>query len=288
MAGREDDDRRRPRPVPGWGSWGQSADHSAAGPVGGTGGGKAFDDPGVGHAAGQSTGGAGGVGGVGGVGGDKGIGDFGGVKSFGDTGLGHAAGQPLGDVGDGKALGQNGFGSPGHSGMAHTGGGVSAKTVLVAGAATVAVGAAAVAALLALRPDAPRQNAQQESSVVGATPVPGGVPGSAGDGEAVVRGTYASTTTVTSSAGTSTNENVVTAASDCARCDVTFSGNGGSHTYHWVGEVLESVTDGPICAGDVITVTPTAVADGFVQELTVDYSTCNGVVTKSAMTRTGD
>lgn len=279
MADREDDDRRRPRPVPGLGSWGQPADPSAAGSVGGTGGGKVFGDPGVGHAAGQS---------IGGAGGGKGIGDFGGAKSFGDTGLGHAAGQPLGNVASGKAFGRNGLGPPGHSGMAHAGGGVSAKSVLIAGAATVAAGATAVAAFLALGQDEPRRNAEQESSTVGAPPVPGGVPGSGGEGEAVVRGTYASTTTVTSSAGTTTNENVVTAASDCARCDVTFSGEGGSHTYHWVGEVLESVTDGPICSGDVITATPTAVADGFVQELTVDYSTCNGVVTKSAMTRTGD
>ena len=104
----------------------------------------------------------------------------------------------------------------------------------------------------------------------------------------MVRGTYSSHTVVRSSAGTSTNENTATATSDCPHCDVTFSGAGGTTTYHWNGGAWQMVTTGPICAGDTVTVTPTVVAGGFVQELTVYYATCNGTVVTATMTRIGD
>ena len=91
-----------------------------------------------------------------------------------------------------------------------------------------------------------------------------------------------------SSAGTSTFDNVLTFTSACPECDATMAGAGGSITFQWIGGGWQSQTSGPICAGDTQTLTPTVVANGFVQELSYYYATCNGTVRSSTMTRTGD
>ena len=115
-----------------------------------------------------------------------------------------------------------------------------------------------------------------------ATPAPQG----SSDG-ARLQGTYAERGQTRSSAGTSTFDNVVTFTSACPECDATMGG-GGSITFQWIGGGWQTQTSGPICAGDTQTLTPTVVANGFVQELTFYYATCNGTVRSSTMTRTGD
>jgi serine/threonine protein kinase len=117
-----------------------------------------------------------------------------------------------------------------------------------------------------------------------ATPAPQG----SSDG-ARLQGTYAEHGQTRSSAGTSTFDNVLTFSSACPSCDATLSGRGGSATFQWIGSGWQSVTTGgAICAVDTQTLTPTVVANGFVQELTYYYATCNGTVRSSTMTRTGD
>jgi len=172
------------------------------------------------------------------------------------------------------------------------GAGLSIKAVLISVAAIAAVIVAAIAAFFVLRPDPPRQTAQkQQEQAAGTinTPSGGGTPSITTLGEPLFRGTYSSRVTVTSVAGVSTNENVGTAVSDCPHCDVTLSGGGGPATvFHWNGGAWEHFTEGPTCAGDPITFTPTVVADGFVQELDYYYATCNGTVSTGTMTRVGD
>jgi serine/threonine protein kinase len=117
-----------------------------------------------------------------------------------------------------------------------------------------------------------------------ATPAPQG----SSDG-ARLQGTYAERGETRSSAGTSTFDNVLTFTSACAECDATMAGFGGSRTFQWIGSGWQSQTSGGvICAVDTQTLTPTVVANGFVQELTYYYATCNGTVRSSTMTRTGD
>jgi hypothetical protein len=165
---------------------------------------------------------------------------------------------------------------------------LSIKGILVSVAAIVAVIVAAIAAFLALRPDPPRQTADEQSLGTAATPSDGATPSVMTASEPLFRGTYSSRVTVTSSAGVYTNDNVGTAVSDCPHCDVTLSGSGGATVFHWNGSVWEHITEGPTCAGDSVTFTPTVVADGFAQELDYYYATCNGTVSTGTMTRIGD
>ena len=117
-----------------------------------------------------------------------------------------------------------------------------------------------------------------------ATPAPQG----SSDG-ARLQGTYAEHGEIRSSAGTSTFDNVFTITSACAECDATMAGDGGSVTFQWIGSGWQSVTSGgAICPVDTQTLTPTVVANGFVQELSYYFATCNGTVRSSTMTRTGD
>jgi hypothetical protein len=93
---------------------------------------------------------------------------------------------------------------------------------------------------------------------------------------------------VRSSAGTSTGDNIVTITSDCPRCDVTIAAQGPTSAYQWNGNGWQRQITGPICPADIMTLTPTTVVDGIVQELSTYYATCNGTVRSSTMTRTGD
>ena len=62
------------------------------------------------------------------------------------------------------------------------------------------------------------------------------------------------------------------------------AGNGGSATFQWIGSGWQSISDRRgICAVDTQTLTPTVVANGFVQELSYYYATCNGTVRSSTM-----
>ena len=253
----------------------------------GVGGAKGLGGPGVGHGGAKGLGDSG-------VGGAKGLGDPGvghGVGHVGDPGVGQTmgqSGQAFGQPGVGQAFGQPGVGQPfGQPGVAQAGASISIKGFLIAAAAIVAVIVAAIGAFLVLRPDPPRQTAEQQSPTAAANPT-GATPGAANAGEPLLRGTYNGRVTVTSSAGTTTNDTVQTATSDCPHCDVTFSGSGGSNTFHWNGGAWELQPTGPICAGGTVTLTPTVVANGFVQELSQYYATCNGTVVTGTLTRTGD
>lgn len=181
--------------------------------------------------------------------------------------------------------------SVGPPGTGHAGGprfALSAKGFLVAAAAIGAVIVAAVVAFFALAPDSPRPTAAQQPPSVGANPGPGAGPVGAQSDGALVRGTYSWHTVVRSRAGTTSSDNVGSATSDCPHCAVTISGDGPSTTYHWNGSGWQMQTDGPICAGDTITLTPTVVANGFVQELSLHYATCNGTVVTATGNRIGD
>jgi hypothetical protein len=231
------------------------------------------------------------------------LGDPGGAKGLGNPGSAQPGyGQPSYPT---PGYGQPGFAPPGYPqpgfapqsyapqgftppGSAQPGAGLSIKAILASIAAIVAVIVAAIAAFFVMRPDPPRQTAQEQPVGTIETPSAGATPGVATSSEPLFRGTYSSRVTVTSAAGVSTKDNVGTAVSDCPRCDVTLSGAGGSTTFHWNGGAWEQQTTGPTCAGDTITFTPTVVADGFVQDLDYYYATCNGTVSTGTMTRVGD
>ena len=291
-------------------------DPSAKG-LGDPGGAKGLGDPsakGLGNPGGaKGLGNPGGAKGLGNPGGAKGLGNPGGAKGLGNPGGGKGLGNP-GSAQPGygppgyapPGYGQPGYAPPGYSqpgftppsyapqgftppGFTQPGSALSIKAVLASIAAIVAVIVAAIAAFFVLRPDPPRQTAQEPPVGTIDTPSGGGAtPGIATSSEPLFRGTYSSRVTVTSVAGTSTNENVGTVVSDCPHCDVTLSGGGPATVFHWNGNVWEHLTEGPTCAGDSVTFTPTVVADGFVQELDYHYATCNGTVSTGTMTRIGD
>lgn len=316
MPDREDDDDGRPAgavfPI-GAGEAGR-----AGGVDAGHAGAKALGDPGAKGLGDPSAKGLGNPGGTKGLGdpsakelgnpdGTKGLGDPGGAKGLGNPGSAQPGyGQPGYPM---PGYGQPGYAPPGYPQPGFTppsyapqgftpprsaqpGAGLSIKAILASIAAIVAVIVAALAAFFVLRPDPQRQTAQeQQEQAAGTINTPSGggpTPSIATSGEPLFRGTYRSQVTVTSPAGVSTNENVGTAASDCPQCDVTLSGAGASTTFHWNGGAWEHFTEGPTCAGDRITFTPTVVADGFVQELDYYYATCNGTVSTGTMTRIGD
>jgi len=309
----DDDDGRRVGGVfPGAAPDAARAGGLDAGPAGAKGLGdpgalKGLGDPG----GAKELGGPGGAKGLGDPGGAKGLGNPGGAKGLGDPGGAKGLGNPGGAKGLGdpglprQSFPQPGYPQPGYPppgvtppryapqgftppAVAQPSSWLSIKAILISVAAIVAVIVAAIAAFLVLRPDPPRQTADEQS--VGTIDVPSGgaTPGVATSSQALFRGSYSSRVTVTSSAGVYTNDNVGTAASDCEHCDVTLSGSGGATVFHWNGSVWEHITEGPTCAGDSITFTPTVVADGFVQELSYYYATCNGTVSSGTMTRTGD
>ncbi|BBY90650.1 hypothetical protein MGALJ_03190 [Mycobacterium gallinarum] len=286
--------------------------------LGDPGGAKGLGDPG----GAKGLGDPGGAKGLGDPGGAKGLGDPsvgpGGAKGLGNPSIAPPGNGPPGYVppsGTPPGYAPQGFTPPGYAppgyappsvappgyappsvappgyappSFAPPGARLSIKGVLVSVAVIVAVIVAAIAAFLVLRPDPPRQTADEQSLGTAATPSDGATPGIAASSEALFRGTYSSQVTVTSSAGTTTKNNVGTAVSDCPHCDVTLSGSGGATVFHWNGSVWEHITEGPTCAGDSVTFTPTVVADGFVQELDYYYATCNGTVSTGTMTRTGD
>ncbi len=260
----------------------------------GQGAGQAFGNPSIGQGAGQGIGQPG----AGPALGDPSIGQGAG-QAIGNPSVGQSAGQTIGDPGAGPPPGdpslgpppgQPGLGPPaGQPGVAQPGPWISIKSVLIGVAAIVAAIIAAIAAFFVLRPDLPQQTAEQQSRSTGGDPTVGSTSGTAATpSEPLFRGTYSSHVTVTSIAGTTTNDNIGTVTSDCPRCDVTLSGSGASTTFHWNGGAWEHITTGPICAGDPIAFTPTVVADGFVQELSYYYATCNGTVSSGTMTRIGD
>lgn len=274
MPDREDDDDRRPAGAIFPGAAGEAG--RAAGADSGHAGAKGLGDPA----------------------GAKGLGDPGGAKGLGDPRFAPPGNGPPGYVPPSSTppgYAPQGFTPPGYAppgyvppSFAPPGARLSIKGVLVSVAAIVAVIVAAIAAFLVLRPDPPRQTADEQSLGTAATPSDGATPSVMTASEPLFRGTYSSRVTVTSSAGVYTNDNVGTVVSDCPHCDVTLSGSGGATVFHWNGSVWEHLTEGPICAGDSITFTPTVVADGFVQELSYYYATCNGTVSSGTMTRTGD
>jgi hypothetical protein len=103
----------------------------------------------------------------------------------------------------------------------------------------------------------------------------------------LLRGTYRTHIEVRSSAGTTTGDHIVTITSDCPGCDVILVG-AVPPAYQWNGSGWQQVTTGPICPGDTVTLTPTVVVNGIVQELSTYYATCNGTVRSGTLTRIGD
>lgn len=192
-----------------------------------------------------------------------------------------------------QGMGQPGPEHAGRPGASQAGTSLSAKGVLIGAAVLAAVVAAATAAFYVLRPDPPQQAAAPQSAPAAEIGTPGGrapgggAPAAATPDGPVLRGTYSMHTTVRSPAGTSTNDQVGKMASDCARCDVTAVG-GDTLTYRWNGNGWETKTTGPICPGDTVTITPTAVVNGTVSEFSAYYATCNGTVVTTTATRTGD
>lgn len=285
----DDDDRRRAGGV----FPGAAGDPARAGGVdAGNAGVKGLGDP----SAVKELGNSGGVKGLGDPGGAKGLGDPGGAKGLGNPGGAKGLGNPsYGPSGGPPSYAPQGYPPPGYApqgftppGVAQPSSWLSIKAVLISVAVIVAVIVAAIAAFFLLRPDPPQQTAQEQPVGTIDTPSNGATPSIATAGEPLFRGTYSSRVTVTSAAGTSTKDNIGTAASDCPQCDVTLSGAGAATVFHWNGSVWEHLTEGPTCGGDSITFTPTVVADGFVQELDYYYATCNGTVSTGTMTRTGD
>jgi hypothetical protein len=191
------------------------------------------------------------------------------------------AGQPAAQPGTGYPA-QPSAGPPGATSF------ISIKGILIAAAAIVAVVIAAVAAFFLLRPNPPQQTAAQQSPTTAANLPPGAAPAAATSDGPLLRGTYRELVEVRSSAGTSTGDNIVTITSDCPRCDVTIAAQAPTSAYQWNGNGWQRQITGPICPADIMTLTPTTVVDGIVQELSTYYATCNGTVRSSTMTRTGD
>ena len=264
----------------------------------GVGGAKGLGDPGVGGAKGLGDPGVGGAKGLGdpGVGGAKGLGDpgVGGAKGLGDTGVGgrvwvtpvsgrscrspdrdlaNPASRNLGSANQVSRQRESAGRASRNRGSTNL---VSRNQPLrsrsrassLRSVAIVAAIVAAIAAFLVLRPDPPRQTAEQQAPTAADNPTGWRDPRRRQRGRAAIpwhlqraRNSHLQRRYFHQRQRPDSSPPIAHS------CDVTLSASGGSTTFHWNGGAWEHQTTGPICAGDTVTMTPTVVANGFVQEL---------------------